>query len=58
MYEKALSELGLFLQYVQNDKRAKDIKGVIKKIKSMIYPVLNYKWFDSEVRLLKVQPLV
>ncbi|MEE8190722.1 MAG: hypothetical protein V3T79_03885 [Candidatus Scalindua sediminis] len=29
MYEKALSELGLFLQYVQNDKRAKDIKKVL-----------------------------
>ncbi len=53
MYEKALSELGLFLQYVQNDKRVKDIKGVIKKIKSMIYLALNYKWLDSEVRLLK-----
>ncbi len=36
MYEKALNEPGLFLQYVQNDKRVKDIKGVIKKIKSMI----------------------
>ncbi len=29
MYEKVLSELGLFLQYVQNDKRAKDIKKVL-----------------------------
>ncbi len=36
MYEKALNELGLFLQYAPNDKRAKDIKGVIKEIKSMI----------------------
>ncbi len=35
MYEKALNELGLFLQYAPNDKRAEDIKGVIKEIKLM-----------------------
>ncbi len=58
MYEKALNELGLFLQYAPNDKRAEDIKSVIKEIKSMIYLALNYKWLDSEVRLLKDQPLV
>jgi hypothetical protein len=29
MYEKALSELGLFFQYAQNDKRAEDINKVL-----------------------------
>lgn len=35
MYEKALKELRLFLQYSSNDKNAKDIENIVKEIESM-----------------------
>ncbi len=42
MDEKALSELGLFLQYVQNDKRAKDIKKMLLRKSS--------RWEDFDIK--------